>query len=827
MDMEYEDPARQETHTSKDPATQHEEPPKANVDENMNKSTGERDENIHGLGNHVDQSAKETAAVSDPQASQPTERRTTEDSFHSARELASKEQTTESEIVRYPSIRSLTVPTQDARPKSFHAEHEPAPVERPTASKPADTSVLEPNLDDDVGSPSDGSTPEQRPLVRKSSLTFASLPAREPLPTKKSIGGARLSRTSHVDLSKLNNGQSSYFAKQGSGSKPLDAERGQDENSEHTSKLHNKSSTQLLQEKISMLGKSQPSQPSRTKSITATPLSTLSVSYPEIPLPKPDSVTDKTQKAPQFDPSPTKDTTAVPPKSPMRAPFPQQLAGEATIEPPERYTREGSVAPGIQHSGSQRPASPVRPASPLRPASPVRVASPVRTASQLRPPSPMRGMSQIRPSSPARNTSPTRVASPTRHASPVRAASPERRSPGPKMEHGNFFHAKSNSTTVVASPKQDTLTKSNSVRSLRQESPIASSPKRYEGPLSASKMRLQSIMKSAKGLFTSSAGISAAAKVETLSPTATRVQQPRFFPDIDRQQTVSPTPQLQEGRRTRSSTEREAKQKEEMQRMDEQLNKAREQERQKAALFKRSQEDLEKQQMPPPKAPATKPSPKKQPSREPEPIQKNDRRPVRPTRETQKQKPQPVNIRVGTLSSQRIPFNTTIPSTQEPSHQIGKKPSTSSLQTSGSVNSYKSTSSAQSTRSKAAQATMASEKRQEEEQAEKQAELQRKQRLRQEAERKRAAQVEETRRQEQAAQAEAEKRERERVAIDDAKRLAHKQAIEKRRLENQKKLEQQRSQQDLVSAFHSNVDGTNRYRNLLNVSWELQDHHLG
>lgn len=48
---------------------------------------------------------------------------------------------------------------------------------------------------DDMGSPSDGFTPERMP-VRKSSLSFASLPAREPL---KSLGGSRISRTSHID----------------------------------------------------------------------------------------------------------------------------------------------------------------------------------------------------------------------------------------------------------------------------------------------------------------------------------------------------------------------------------------------------------------------------------------------------------------------------------------------------------------------------------------------------------------------------------------------------------------------------------------------------
>lgn len=53
---------------------------------------------------------------------------------------------------------------------------------------------------DEARSNSDGSSPI-RPMVRKSSLNFASLPAREPLTGGKSLGG-RTSRTSHLDLNR-------------------------------------------------------------------------------------------------------------------------------------------------------------------------------------------------------------------------------------------------------------------------------------------------------------------------------------------------------------------------------------------------------------------------------------------------------------------------------------------------------------------------------------------------------------------------------------------------------------------------------------------------
>lgn len=122
------------------------------------------------------------------------------------------------------------------------------------------------DIDDDVRSPSDNSSPV-KPLVRKSSLTFASLPAREPLLPKKSMGN-RVSRTSHVDPSKNRNSQMGRFTggKSLGGSQlahpdahyddEMDLEEPrpalQREESE-TTKIHNKTSTQRLFERINML----------------------------------------------------------------------------------------------------------------------------------------------------------------------------------------------------------------------------------------------------------------------------------------------------------------------------------------------------------------------------------------------------------------------------------------------------------------------------------------------------------------------------------------------------------------------------------------------
>jgi hypothetical protein len=119
---------------------------------------------------------------------------------------------------------------------------------------------------DDVRSPSDGSSPV-KPLVRKSSLTFASLPAREPL-AKKSVGN-RISRTSHVEQATARGSQFGRFT----GGKSLggiqhtaaanvqqDDEMDVDEDrpilqreESETTKMHNKTSTQRLHERINML----------------------------------------------------------------------------------------------------------------------------------------------------------------------------------------------------------------------------------------------------------------------------------------------------------------------------------------------------------------------------------------------------------------------------------------------------------------------------------------------------------------------------------------------------------------------------------------------
>ncbi|TQS35695.1 hypothetical protein Golomagni_03877 [Golovinomyces magnicellulatus] len=116
------------------------------------------------------------------------------------------------------------------------------------------------NQVDRSNSPSDGSSPIL-PMVRKSSLNFASLPAREPL-TKKSLGN-RLSRPSQLDQPRV-----SYFGLQTVG-KNFDNitnkeeretedlscnEAGYSDTDTRMIRLHSKTSTQRLQDQISKLG---------------------------------------------------------------------------------------------------------------------------------------------------------------------------------------------------------------------------------------------------------------------------------------------------------------------------------------------------------------------------------------------------------------------------------------------------------------------------------------------------------------------------------------------------------------------------------------------
>lgn len=671
----------------------------------------------------------------------------------------------------------IAVPEPEHEEKELEREQEApsrsyplkAPVAQPQHQEAKADTNENPPLDnmDDIESPLDESSPE-KPPIRKSSLNFASLPAREPL-TK------RTSRASHLDSIKQSTGGSGYFGRQTGGHR--ETQVAFDENTERddkmdidekqapredlgsdnrASKLHSKSSTQRLHEKISMLGKMQPSRPS--KSIPSAPgLASNQVAYPELPPPKPDEKTDtshqKTRDTPAPDPMEVDNEDWIKPLDSAQNPTLQKSQTVDVMGQPDQVDDEPSHTRNQDQSIDQ----------------------PAKNGASIG--------GSARPQSAASMFSP-------RQAGHQKSASVSNFAPG-------------ESTTPVGSPG------------------------RQDGPLSASKSRLQSIMRSAKGLFSSSGGAAAATKTGSLSPetprTAARNRANTHTAGISQvpRPAQVPSPVKQEGRRTRSSTEREERRKqqelEDRQREEEQL-KAQEQEKQKTAQLKAAKDkaSVEPETNAAPSSPKRLPRPQQQTSKEPEsnndskhaaPSQSKQGRPVKPTRApVQQPKPQPVSIRVGSALSRQMPLassslsssvqesNPPAPASTSKQPTIKKKASNSSLHTAPSTSSFKSSVSSQSQR----KAQLANEKKKEQEERE----ARRKEEQKRELERKRAAQQqqqqqEEARRQEARSRAEAERkeRERERAAIEESKKAAHMQAIEKRRLENARRLERQGSQQ--------------------------------
>ena len=613
-------------------------------------------------------------------------------------------------------------------------------------------------------SPSEGSSPA-KPLVRKSSLTFASLPAREPLATKKSIG-ARTSRTSHLDQGRstaLNS--NSYFGRY-TGGKSLGGIRQAEYVNENESadamdvdeleqpglardesdgdgkiaRLHNKSSTQRLHERINLLGQTQPAR--SHKSVAASSVLSAQLAYPELPRTGEDQLQTKIQQketgvASTLDIAMGNDDEWInpPPRQPDHATRPQ-LSNSRSVNVMEEVRGEEGIG---------------------------------GTASA---------------------TQPTNEPLP-KESSPLR-------SPGQDIQpRMGYSHVTSIPTTVLPSPKKpepyyEVLSK-NSVAMSKSElisvpstTPAGSpgSKLRHDGPVNASKSKLQSIMKSARGLFTSTAGVSAQAKMETLSPSSMKLRSrgQNVANNPATQTTTGPStlhhimypslpngsqgpqnnaiPSKNAGRTTRSSTEKEEKRKEkdakDKQRAEEDLNRARDQERHNASSLKALQnlaasadvpvDRSVKDTFPTEASKPTRQSPRRQqtqaaaqmqnatseesvkqveeadvaqsmgpparPVNQQSQIQKpkDMRRPMKPTKEVMpKPKPQPVAIKVGTLS-QRIPLTSAaLSSTLQESLALsnakqpaaGKKTSNTSLQTSASVTSFKSSISSLSSKPKA------------------------------------------------------------------------------------------------------------------------------
>lgn len=756
------------------------------------------------------------------------ERRTTEGSFHSAREEMTRKMSgnlsgNQEQAQEAETSHSQEKEKTETAVAPTSRKHDSPPKPSPKASKPQAVESAAKGIFDepdfsDLGSPSDGSTPD-RPLIRKSSLTFASLPAREPIPTKKSMGN-RISRTSQVEQAKARNSQ---FSRQTGGSHLTQAQAevpkpqakdfheygnkvvdevqsatgGQDESDpeDRAMRLHNKSKTQQLHERIGLLGKSQPSRTSKSIQSTAI-LAHNGVKYPQINSEKPAPITARPGIVTGSVAGDDDDDWIKPLASPADSVRPQMVKSHTA-----------DVMQGIT-SGREEQEMENEP-------------------DQLYP------RFEHEPDSPEFQTL--------------------RKSPSPSR----FGHVKSTSTISLVSPAK-AANPSNHKQNVSVSNPPygtttpAGSPKRLlDGPLSASKSKFQSIMKTAKGLFTSGAGVSAAAKMETMSPNALKMaseNMPGLFPTINNRiedKALPPPPSpSKEGRRTRSSTERDREEKKkdkeakERQRAQDQLEKVREKERQKAADYQQKQlkasasvvslnkptqavrrsprraaeentadKMSDAAQMPPPVAPVHQPSV----------LRLNEaRRPVKPTLQAlSKPKEPPRNIRIG-MPSQRVPQSSSVfsglqetlpPAATKPSI-VTKKPSTQSLQNAPSNSSLKSSANSQSMKLKSLTAAAKKKeqvgphsitssfvlmRKQDEREARRKEELRQEQRARVEAEKK----------ERERERAESERKEKERIAAEETRKQAQKQALERKRQQDQaKRLEQQRAQQaanDFVS----------------------------
>ena len=355
--------------------------------------------------------------------------------------------------------------------------------------------------------PSDGSSPE-KPLIRKSSLNFASLPAREPLTGKKSLGpqssrpshfSGMTNRTSHIARSLASSSQDSNVqVKQETKPKGSDTNLQSDDHhmKEHMdtdpedppTKLHNKTSTQRLHDRITMLGQSKEPRPSKSM---APKTSLAQPNYPRLPMNDVNGEhavdvhsEDKTmadastvfQEPSTAANESTRDETRIAPDHIQKSirqqkntekelpPRPMEIEGEDMSDHAEERI---AVAAAAAHASPERPGF-------------YGDSSKASSFTAL-------------PSAVKYTSGPGSLPLKT-----VAVSNPEvqqQQIEQPRGEVGDNAKQQVTSTTPPISPKRH-----------------------IEGPLSASKAKLYSVLKSAKGIFASSASVSAQARLEMLTP---------------------------------------------------------------------------------------------------------------------------------------------------------------------------------------------------------------------------------------------------------------------------------------------------------------------
>ncbi|TQN66944.1 Inner centromere protein-related protein pic1 [Colletotrichum shisoi] len=479
----------------------------------------------------------------------------------------------------------------------------PAPEPTPVADSQDEVDV---HMDDDTRSPSDESSPI-RP-VRKSSLNFASLPAREPL-RNKSIG-PRVSRTSHLDTNRQ-----SHYSRQ-TGGKSLgnnldllgasdDEEGNEDEmktddsteatnGTDNYASKHNKTYTQRLQDQINLLGKSQTNASRPSKSIPGSAVAHQT------------SHTSAHQSAAEAKAaSPVKKSAA--PPTPGAFPEDDEDEGEEEEEEEDDW-----IAPPVP--AKDTPKSSPRPQLPKNHTADV-----------------MEGIEG------ADTVSGSEFALPKQWQSPSRSSSPNRAPVIPERTTSVFSHGKSASVSVLPDMSKDKMAQDLSLakkhvsvsnplfavpENRRPETPQSPTRSFRDSPLKQVKNKLSSILKSSKGLLASSAAVSAEGKSSLMSPSTARfglhsgpstdsiaphqsAPVEPLYPDLSKRiapdvQTLSSvgSPEKPVARRTRASVEKEKEDKlkeKEAKLMADQmskLDKARAEEREKARTFSKEQEKI-------------------------------------------------------------------------------------------------------------------------------------------------------------------------------------------------------------------------------------------
>lgn len=680
---------------------------------------------------------------------QEARERTAEGSFHSAKEEIPMTRTRKGspEAIK-DTTETVPVEMQDALISDpclppAHTVTEVAPNETMDLVEVENDSVLaeNPSLDASHSSSTD-STPAKT-LLRKSSLTFAALPAREPLATKKSIG-TRVSGTTRSDQHRGTVGRGSVLGRY-TGGKSLGGSRQpdyiQDQPNEQMevdesekpassrddfsgdsilAQTDDRPSTQRLNEKMR---DSQP--PAPIKSI----LGPTSVSQPVYP-----TLILKSQ-----------------------APYSEQPTTKTPVNhgPTDNDDDDWIQPPQISQSDMKRSEVDIKVLSTDRnitisqKMTDGRSITNISESVTLKEPSSLEKTQVVPGATRDENNL-------SKSPSGAHLRSPFKRGETGQVKTVDKSTLASNPIVEAESPPKPSTTPCGTPSS-----------KRYaDGPLSASKSKLQSIMKTARGLFTSSAGVSAQAKMETLSPhsmktrgqtrapvmagnsgsklksTSAKEIPPSNVPtDREAQRIEEPvkpktSEAAPEGRRTRSSAEKDERKKEkevrEQMRMNQGTQGGEGTEEQRALAeqpepivpssrkaLQASKETTSAIAGPPSKAVRQSPrraqilqeaekqaedqqsqstsSEDAEPSCAAAPVQTNLslaqkpkelRRPVKPVKEApSKSKPQPVAIRVGTLS-QRIPLmNPAAPSslpdatTGPPQRPPGpvKKPSNASI----------------------------------------------------------------------------------------------------------------------------------------------------